>query len=70
MCGRYASTLPPGLRVIVGQLDESRVERPFTGQLDELAIYPRPLSVEELRRHFELIRNPAATPTEASGRGI
>jgi hypothetical protein len=34
-------------------LDGSDI-RPFVGRLDELAIYDRPLSSEEVRSHFRL----------------
>jgi hypothetical protein len=28
--------------------------RPFVGRIDELALYDRPLTAEEVRRHYEL----------------
>ncbi len=39
-------------------LDRSDI-RPFIGRLDELAIYDRPLSAEEVRRHFRLAASTA-----------
>jgi hypothetical protein len=68
--GEDASPTPAGLRVIVGQLDESRFDRPFTGQLDELAVFPRALDAEELRRRYDLVRNPPAPPIDPSDREI
>jgi hypothetical protein len=37
--------------------------RPFIGQLDELAIYDRALSPEEIAKHFQLIRPKTAPKT-------
>jgi hypothetical protein len=36
--------------------------RPFVGLIDELALYDRPLSAEEVRRHYELGAAGAAPP--------
>src|SRR5207244_1098659 len=47
-------------QVLVGRLKQRSVPpnfteiRPFEGRLDELAIYDRPLTVEEIRRHAAL----------------
>jgi hypothetical protein len=60
--GQDASKLPPGLNLIVGQLDRTRTDRRFIGQIDELAFYPRALSAEEVQRRYELVR-PEAAPT-------
>jgi hypothetical protein len=68
--GEDTSQLPAGLRVIVGQLDENRLARPFAGQLDELAVYPRALSAGELSRRYELIRNQSAPLGGVRIRGI
>jgi hypothetical protein len=57
---------PRGLQLVIGQLYTETVERFFIGQLDEAAIYDRPLSASEVARHFELLR-PA--PTSGSGAG-
>jgi hypothetical protein len=56
--GRDTNKLPTGLRLLVGRLypNSSHSVRPFIGQLDELAIYDRALSQEEISRHYELIR--------------
>jgi hypothetical protein len=59
--GKDDTELAQGLRLILGQLDEVRTERRFVGQIDELAIYPRALSTEEIRRRYDLIRNQPAT---------
>jgi hypothetical protein len=42
----------------VGQLDQNRDNRRFIGQIDELAVYPRALSDQEVRRRYELLRAP------------
>jgi hypothetical protein len=45
-------------QVLVGRLKQWSTEcsevRPFEGRLDELAIYDRPLSADEIRRHYSL----------------
>jgi hypothetical protein len=47
-------------RVLVGRLKQLSIRphyseiRPFEGRLDELAIYDRPLTVAEIRRHVAL----------------
>jgi hypothetical protein len=58
-----ARELAPGVRVLIGQLrphDSNRLvaERPFIGELDEIAVYDRALSAEELLTHFEAIQRP------------
>jgi hypothetical protein len=68
--GQDATELPSGLTLIVGQLDEVRVDRRFVGQLDELAIYARPLTAEEVHRRYELIRNPPQPPKRPDPRAI
>lgn len=54
------SQLPPGLRLLVGQLYPTRRVRPYIGQLDELALYDRALTSEEVQAHYLLVR-PVAT---------
>lgn len=44
--------LVPGMQVVLGQLYISRSERRFVGQLDEIALYDRCLSQQELRGHI------------------
>jgi hypothetical protein len=51
-----ASRLPDGLRLLIGKLYPGRRVRPFIGQLDELAIYDRPLSPQEIEGHYRLVR--------------
>jgi hypothetical protein len=58
-----ASELAPGVRALIGQLrphDSNRLvaERPFIGELDEIAVYDRALSAEELLSHFETVQRP------------
>jgi hypothetical protein len=47
---------PKGLHLVIGQLYTETVERFFIGQLDEVAIYARPLTSRQVRRHYELLR--------------
>jgi hypothetical protein len=52
-----AGTAP--CRLLLGRLKQSpdtlpNQVRPFVGRLDELAVYDRPLTLEEIRRHREL----------------
>ncbi len=54
--GEDSSTLAPGMKIMIGQLDREQFYRKFIGQIDELAIYPRPLSEQEIKKHFKLIR--------------
>lgn len=50
------TTLTNGMHLILGQLDEQQFYRRFVGQIDELALYPRPLTEEEITSHYELVR--------------
>jgi len=54
--GRDPSPLPSGLRLLVGRLYPSSADRPFIGQLDELALYNRALRTEEISAHYHLVR--------------
>ena len=54
--GEDSSELPPGLRMVIGNLYPSRHMRRFIGQLDELAIYNRALSEAEVSNHYRLVR--------------
>ena len=49
--------------IIIGQLDREQFYRKFVGQIDELAVYSRPLSEEEVVRHYKLIRPSWQPPT-------
>ncbi len=42
---------PPGLPVFVGGRNDSHLN--FRGQIDEVAFYDRPLSAEEVQRHYQ-----------------
>jgi hypothetical protein len=53
--------LPEGMRLLVGRLYPSRQVRPFIGQLDELAIYARPLKSKEIKNHCQLVRPKTAS---------
>ena len=59
--GEDASELPSGLRLLVGRLYPSQGVRPFIGQLDELALYNRALSAEEIATHYQLVRPKTAS---------
>ncbi|MFK7769514.1 MAG: LamG domain-containing protein [Mariniblastus sp.] len=48
-----SSSLPAGMQIVVGQLYPNQASRPFFGQLDELALYGRALSDEEILTHFK-----------------
>jgi hypothetical protein len=54
--GEDSSELPPGLRMVIGNLYPSRHMRRFIGQLDELAIYNRALGETEISNHYRLVR--------------
>ncbi len=46
---------PKGLHMVIGQLYTETAERFFIGQLDEVAIYRRALSSQEVSAHHELL---------------
>jgi hypothetical protein len=55
--------LPPGLRVLMGQIlpvspqiKDEVTSRLFAGELDEVALYDRALGEKEIRQHYELVR--------------
>ncbi|WP_158261171.1 MULTISPECIES: LamG-like jellyroll fold domain-containing protein [Pirellulaceae] len=47
--------------VVLGQLDSVRSMRQLEGQLDEVAIYEKALTEEQIRRHYEIIAGPPKT---------
>lgn len=47
--------LAPDLHMIVGRQDTLSSDIQFIGQLDELAVYPRALTVEEIKAHYRAI---------------
>lgn len=49
------SALPPNLGIVVGQLTKPTNKGVFCGKMDELAIYSKALSEQEVRRHFEAV---------------
>jgi hypothetical protein len=63
-----ADALTAPCRLLLGRLKPvprlpGRVHsRPFVGRIDELALYNRPLSAEEIERHFELGASRSRTP--------
>ncbi len=46
---------PGRFHVIIGQLKPHRNERQFSGALDEVAVYRRALSDDDVKRHFDII---------------
>lgn len=46
---------------VLGQLDSVRPMRQFEGQLDEVAIYDKALTEEQIRQHYEIISGPPKT---------
>jgi hypothetical protein len=60
--GRATGSTPKGLQLVVGQLYTDSLYRPYIGYLDELAIYDRALSAEEVEHHYRLIRSDAKSP--------
>lgn len=66
--GRLAATaeddtkLPPGLKLLLGQIDQWRGDRPYVGQIDEVAIYPTALEPSVIDAHYKQGRSaPRAT---------
>jgi hypothetical protein len=57
---------PSGLHLVIGQLYTETVERFFIGQLDEVAIYGRALSPEEISRHHALLRQGDSTQEKSA----
>jgi hypothetical protein len=62
--GDDASELPPGLRLLIGRLYPSQGVRPFIGQLDELALYNRALTSEEIANHYRIVRPVVVEPRD------
>jgi hypothetical protein len=54
--GTDPNRLTTGLQLVLGQLYTETVERFFIGHVDEVAIYDRALSAEEIRQHHRLLR--------------
>jgi hypothetical protein len=46
-------SLAPDLIAVIGQISDARFERSFYGQLDELAIYDRALTADEITEHYD-----------------
>ena len=61
--GTDKSPVPPGMRLLVGSLYPTGGDRPFNGQLDELALYDRALGESEITQHYQLVRPALADPS-------
>jgi hypothetical protein len=59
------SSLPKDAFLVVGIHHGNRREHKFIGQIDELAIYDRALSAEEIRRHYEAVERVSTVTKEA-----
>lgn len=60
-----STSLSTGMKVLIGQLAQDQNEvRPFIGQMDEVAVYGRSLTIEEIRKHFETARPPKGRSDE------
>lgn len=64
------TVLMPGLRLLVGKIDEVRKYRQFVGQLDEIAFYDRPLPPDEILHHYRLIRPEDQVDVESTSPSI
>jgi hypothetical protein len=64
-----ATFLAPGLRPVLGY-DLINHSRRFVGQLDEVAIYDRALSEEEVEQHYRLAKVAASDAAPSSLPGI
>lgn len=59
------SPLNPNMQIVMGQLYLSSAERRFVGQVDEVAVYDRALSPDELQKHIQAAgRKVAAQPSK------
>jgi hypothetical protein len=65
--GEDSTPLPARMRLLVGRLYPSRQVRPYIGQFDELAIYDRALTPEEIAQHYRKVR---PEPKVSSGTSI
>ncbi|QEG20219.1 LamG domain-containing protein [Mariniblastus fucicola] len=54
--------LAENLVVVIGQLYPHRIERSFIGQIDEVAIYERAMSDDEIKAHLEAARKKSSGP--------
>lgn len=68
--GDDSTALPAGLSLIVGQLDQWRTDRRFVGQIDELAVYARVLTAEEILSRYETVRSRPPKPARGVPRSI
>jgi hypothetical protein len=48
--------LAPQMQIVIGQLYPDLNHRPFVGQLDEVALYPRALEDDEVQSHFRTVK--------------
>jgi hypothetical protein len=57
-----SSALPNDAFIVVGVHQNNRRDFKFIGQIDELAVYDRALSDEEIRQHYEAVDRAAKEP--------
>jgi hypothetical protein len=67
---RDATSLPPDLTMIVGQLTNPERNGAFVGQLDEIAIYKRALTPEEVKQHGQAVNWKGVPPSGRQQRSI
>jgi hypothetical protein len=63
--GEDPSDLPAGLRLLIGRLYPDRGVRPFIGQLDEMALYNRAITPQEVKQHYHLVRPVVANVSDS-----
>jgi hypothetical protein len=56
---RESQALPDDTTIKVGMFQQGKDRRKFIGQLDELAIYTRALSEDEIVRHYKALKQAA-----------
>jgi hypothetical protein len=58
---RDNTSMVDDLTLVVGQIFSFDSVRPFSGQIDELAIYDHALTAEDVAAHFNAARNTGAS---------
>jgi hypothetical protein len=68
--GKEPAKMRLGLQLVLGQLYSETVERFFIGHMDEVAIFGRALNVDEIRRHYQLLRPPVHEKAAAASKRL